>query len=464
MNRPTLAIIVGGGPAPGINAVIGAATIEAINGGMSVIGIYEGFRHLVSDNFVPERHTTPLDIPKVARIHFEGGSILRTARTTLLNENKLSETTVVEPDVHKVGRVVKHFAAMGVTHLLTIGGDDTALSARFVAARTNGRIRVVHVPKTIDNDLPLPGDVPTFGFNTARHLGSELVRNLMEDARTTQRWYVVVVMGRHAGFLALGMGKSTGSTLTLIPETFPENISFSTLADVIEGSMIKRKSMERSYGVVIVAEGLAYRLGDRDELEQLLGRKVPLDAAGHLRLAEVPLARLIGDELSRRFAERGEKATIVPQTLGYVLRCAPPVPFDMSYCRDLGNGAVRLLRDSSVDVRGGVMVTIQGSNIQPMYFNEMIDPETNRTRIRCVDVKSDAYRVARAYMICLEENDFNDPVTLARLSAAANMSEDEFCCRFRGALGPMAYKPADSASSICSGPQTDGVEVEQAVE
>lgn len=463
MNRPTLAIIVGGGPAPGINAVIGAATIEAINGGMSVIGIYEGFRHLVSENFVPERHTTALDIPKVARIHFEGGSILKTARTTLLNENKLSETTVVEPDVNKVDRVIRHFAALGVTHVLTIGGDDTALSARFVAERSNGRIRVVHVPKTIDNDLPLPGDVPTFGFNTARHLGSELVRNLMEDARTTSRWYIVVVMGRHAGFLALGMGKSTGATLTLIPETFPENISFSSLADVIEGAMIKRKSMGRSYGVVIVAEGLAYRLGDKDELEELLGRKVPLDAAGHLRLAEVPLGRLIGDELTRRFNSRGEKATIVPQTLGYVLRCAPPVPFDMSYCRDLGNGAVRLLRDNEVNLRGGVMVTIQGSNICPMNFHEMIDPETNRTRIRCVDAKSDAYRVARAYMICLEKSDFDDPVTLARLAAAANMQEDEFKRRFRGTLGPMSYQPADS-SSICMPPETDGAEVERAVD
>ncbi|MCB9851511.1 MAG: 6-phosphofructokinase [Phycisphaerales bacterium] len=462
MNRPTLAIIVGGGPAPGINAVIGAATIEAINGGMAVIGIYEGFRHLVSDNFVPERHSTTLDIPKVARIHFEGGSILKTARTTLLNENKLSETTVVEPDARKVDQVVKHFAALGVTHLLTIGGDDTALSARFVAAKTNGRIRVVHVPKTIDNDLPLPGDVPTFGFNTARHLGSELVRNLMEDARTTQRWYVVVVMGRHAGFLALGMGKSTGATLTLIPETFPENISFGSLADVIEGAMIKRKSMGRSYGVVIVAEGLAYRLGDKDELEQLLGRKVPLDAAGHLRLAEVPLGRLIGDELTRRFNERGEKATIVPQTLGYVLRCAPPVPFDMSYCRDLGNGAVRLLRDPKVDLRGGVMVTIQGSNICPMNFSEMIDPKTNRTRIRCVDVQSDAYRVARAYMICLEESDFTDPVMLARLAASANMTEDDFQRRFRGALGPMAYQPADS--SVCRGAESDGADVVGTVE
>ena len=433
MNESKLAIIVGGGPAPGINAVIGAATIEAINHGLSVFGIRDGFRWLASDRFVPERHTIKLEISDVARIHFDGGSILRTARATLLDEGRLSTSTVAEADDEKVKHVLAHFAELEITHLLTIGGDDTALSARFVAERSNGRIRVVHVPKTIDNDLPLPGDVPTFGFTTARHLGSELVANLMEDARTTSRWFIVVVMGRHAGFLALGMGKSTGATLSLIPEEFPDNLSFQHLTDVIESAMIKRRAMNRPYGVAIVAEGLAYRLGDREELERLLGKKVPLDAAGHLRLAEVPLARMLTDELRRRFTEREDKITVVPQTIGYMLRCAPPVPFDMAYCRDLGNGAIRLLLDEKLDVRGGVMVSIHESNIRPMAFGDMIDEKTNRTRIRIVDVNSDAFRVARAYMIRLESADLENPVMLARLAAAAKLPEEEFARRYRWA-------------------------------
>lgn len=436
-SRAKLAIIVGGGPAPGINAVIGAATIEAINQGMTVVGIYDGFKWLSSDKFVAERHAVNLEIKDVARIHFSGGSILRTSRETLLDETRLQKSTVVASNTEKVARVIKHFAELGVTHVMTIGGDDTALSARFIAEKTNGRIRVVHVPKTIDNDLPLPGDVPTFGFNTARDLGAQLVANLMEDARTTGRWYAVVVMGRHAGYLALGIGKATGATLTLIPEAFPETISFQHLADVVEGSIIKRRAMNRPYGVVILAEGLAYRLGNREELEQLLGYKVPLDAAGHLRLAEVPLARMLTDELMRRFKERSDSLTIVPQTLGYVLRCAPPVPFDMEYCRDLGNGAVRMLLDAMLDLRGGVMVTLQDSNIRPMPFSHMIDEKTNRTSIRVVDVQSDVYRVARRYMICLEQSDFNDPVMMARLTSAAKMSEEEFIKRYRGAVEPL---------------------------
>jgi 6-phosphofructokinase 1 len=433
MNKSKLAIVVGGAPAPGINAVIGAATIEAINNGMSVLGFYDGFKWLSSDTFVSERHTVGLEIKDVAQIHFLGGSILRLARATLLDEAELQSSAVVKPDKKKTQLVLKHFAELGITHLLTIGGDDTALSARFVAEASRGRIRVVHVPKTIDNDLPLPGDVPTFGFNTARHLGSELVANLLQDARTTSRWYIVVVMGRHAGFLALGMGKSTGATLTLIPEAFPENIRFEHLANVIEGSIIKRKAMNRPYGVVVLAEGLAYRLGNRSELERLLGKKVPLDAAGHLRLAEVPLARMVTDELKRRFAEREVSITIVPQTLGYVLRCAPPIPFDMAYCRDLGNGAIHLLLDPSLNLPGGFMVTLQGSNIQPMSFDEMVDSDTNRTRIRVVDVNSDTYRVARAYMIQLQKADIENPIMLAKLAASAKLTEEEFVERYREA-------------------------------
>jgi 6-phosphofructokinase 1 len=444
MSGRKLAILVGGGPAPGINAVIGAATIEAVNQGFNVIGIYDGFKWLASDRFVPERHTLDLKIADVGRIHFDGGSILRTARTTLLDESLLGSSQIVKADEKKVGRVLRNLIELGVTHVITIGGDDTALSARFVAERTNGRVKVVHVPKTIDNDLPLPGDIPTFGFNTARHVGSELVANLMEDARTTQRWYIAVVMGRHAGFLALGMGKATGVTLTLIPEEFGDPTSIHQIADVLEGAMIKRRVMGKCDGVAIVAEGLAYRLGDKEEMERVLGRKVPVDAAGHIRLAEIPLARLLADELTRRWEERGEKMTVVPQSIGYMLRCAPPTPKDMSYCRDLGNGAVRLLLDESLDHMGGIMVTRQAGNICPMLFSEMVDEKTNRTRIRTVDVHSDSYRIARAYMIRLETVDLKNPVMLAKLATAAKMGEEEFVERYKRAATRLANGQEDS--------------------
>ena len=430
MKQATMGILVGGGPAPGINGVIGAAAIEAINNGLKVLGIFDGFSHLAGGDFDPALHTKELQIKDMSRIHFDGGSILRTSRTNLLNQAKLKTSTVVEPDVEKTTRVCERLRSLGVTHLLTIGGDDTALSARFVAEHSKGRIRVVHVPKTIDNDLPLPGDIPTFGFSTARHVGATIVANLMEDSRTTQRWYVVVTMGRNAGFLALGIGKAAGATLTLIPEEFPDSTSIHDIADIIEGSMLKRRTMGRHDGVAVLAEGLAYKLGDRDELSRLLGKEVPMDAAGHVRLSEVPLAQLLKDELQQRFAARGDSVTVVGHVLGYELRCAHPKTSDLGYTRDLGHGGVRLLLDTTLDLPPGVMVTMQSGNLVPVPFEDMIDPTTNRTRIRTVDLDSYSYSVARAYMIRLEKTDFESPATLAALAAEAKVTPGKFRERY----------------------------------
>ncbi len=448
MQQATMGILVGGGPAPGINGVIGAAAIEAINNGLKVLGIYDGFQHLASEDFAPAVHATELRIREMSRIHFDGGSILRTSRTSLLDQEKLNHSTVVEPDARKVARVLDHLGELGVTHLLTIGGDDTALSARFVAEASQNRIRVVHVPKTIDNDLPLPGDVPTFGYTTARHIGSMIVANLMEDSRTTQRWYIVVTMGRNAGFLALGIGKSAAATLTLIPEEFPRTTTLAQIADILEGAMLKRRTMGRCDGVAVLAEGLAYKLGDREELSRLLGREVPVDAAGHPRLSEVPLAQLLKEELQRRFRERGDKVTIVAHTLGYELRCARPTTSDMGYTRDLGHGGVRLLLDSTHELPPGVMVTLQDGNLVPVPFESMIDPQTNRTRIRQVDLTSYSYSVARAYMIRLEPQDFESPTMLNALANEAKMTPHEFRSRYEPSVtGLLGSRPTPGRSA-----------------
>ncbi|MCG3136376.1 MAG: Pyrophosphate--fructose 6-phosphate 1-phosphotransferase [Phycisphaerae bacterium] len=429
MSAGRLGILVGGGPAPGINAVIGAATIEAANQGFDILGFYDGFQWLCSREFDRAIHTVRLDIAKVTRIHFDGGSILRTSRYNLLNEELLKTSTVVANDPVKTQRVIDHLLDLGITHLVTIGGDDTAGSARFVADASQNKIRVAHVPKTIDNDLPLPHDIPTFGFNTARYWGSRITKNLMRDSQTTGRWYLITAMGRKAGWLAMGIGQSTGATLTLIPEEFGEKITLQRIADVIDGSILKRRAMGRPDGVALVAEGLAYRLGDREELKQLLGREVPMDANGHPRLAEFPLGDLLKHELEKRYKERGEKLTIITHELGYELRSADPTPSDVAYCRSLGHGSIRLLLDHSVP--SGVMVTLVNGNLQPMSFDQMIDPDSNRMKVRMVDIRSDTYRVSRAYQIRLEKTDLEDPGMLRKLSAEAKMSPEEFLYKYR---------------------------------
>lgn len=432
MANKRLGIIVGGGPAPGINAVIGAATIEAINRGFEVVGFYEGFRWLYADEFDPARHSVRLDIPRVARIHFNGGSILRTSRTSLLDEGRLKMHTLVAPDAAKIARVLGNLRQLGIDCLLTIGGDDTALSARFICDSADGELRVVHVPKTIDNDLPLPHDVPTFGFSTARYIGTQLVKNLMRDSNTTGRWYLVETMGRRTGWLAMSIGMAAGATITLIPEEFAERTRLRHIADVLEGAMLKRRVMGRPDGVALLAEGLAYQLGDREELEQLLGHKVPLDAAGHLRLSEVQLAELLRTELQNRFAARGQSASLVAHELGYELRSADPTPYDMSYCRSLGYFSIQLLL-TDYDAPSAVMVSLVNGNLQAIDMHDMIDPQTNRTRIRTVDTQSDIYRVARAYMIRLERADLENPAMLQSLAAQAKLSPEEFYKRFERA-------------------------------
>ncbi len=427
-----LGIVVGGGPAPGINAVIGAATIQAINCGFEVVGFYDGFRWLCSDSFDPPTHTIRLEISRVARIHFDGGSILRTSRTSLLDTELLKKSTRVEPHPGKVGLALGRLRELGINCLLTIGGDDTALSARFISEAAGGSVRVVHVPKTIDNDLPLPQNQPTFGFSTARLIGAQLLKNLMMDSQTTGRWYLVNAMGRTAGWLAMSIGMAAGATVTLIPEEFGEHSSVQAIADVLEGAILKRHVLGRCDGVAVIAEGLAYRLGDREELQRLLGREVPLDAAGHPRLAEVPLMDMLKSELQARFKARGESLALVTHNIGYELRSADPTPHDMAYCRALGYHSIRLFTDKARQGHG-VMVALVNGNLEAVDFKDIIDPVTNRTRTRLVDITSDEYAVARAYQIRLEKSDLDNPTMLAKLAAAAHMSPAEFRQKFERA-------------------------------
>jgi 6-phosphofructokinase 1 len=408
-NKGVLAILVGGGPAPGINAVISSVVIEAINEGFEVLGIQDGFKWLIREDVSKIR---PLKIDDISRIHLQGGSFLGTARDNPTKSEKATRA------------VVESLRSIGVTHLVTIGGDDTALSSSFVAERSGHQIRVVHVPKTIDNDLPLPSHIPTFGYQTARHVGVELVYSLMEDARSTKRWYVIVAMGRKAGHLALGIGKAAGATLTIIGEEFErETIAFSDICDIVEAAIIKRRAMGKYYGVAVLAEGLIERL-DQQELAEL--QDVERDEHGHIRFAEVDLARKVKAELQGRFSQRNLKITIVNKNIGYELRCADPIPYDAEYCRDLGYSAVRFLLSGGSEA----MVSIQGGRLVPIPFIDIREKGTGKTLVRMVNVDSEGYRVAREYMIRLEPKDFDDHSWIQKMAIAANMSVEDFIDRF----------------------------------
>ena len=400
-----VAILVGGGPAPGINSVIGAATIRCCLEDVEVVGIRDGFESIMRGGI---DRVTPLTIDAVSRIHFRGGSVIGTSRANPTTDPKLLEN------------VVTSLLRLNVSQLITIGGDDTAYSAMQLERVGAGRLRVVHVPKTIDNDLDLPSHVETFGFQTARHHGVEIVKNLMVDAKTTSRWYFLVTMGRKAGHLALGIGKAAGATLTLIPEAFPqERVRLKTVVDTLAGAMIKRWTGGRRDGVAVLAEGLVLKI-DPEDLKQL--GDVERDEHDNVRIAEVNLGEILKTQVAARLAGFGLKITTVAKNIGYELRCADPVPADMEYTRDLGYCAAKYL------LQGGnaALMSLDAGQFVPIPFERLIDRDKGRFRVRLVDVESTRYRIAHRYMIRLRRDDFDDPHELARLAATVGVSREQF--------------------------------------
>ena len=417
-NQGRIGILVGGGPAPGINSVISAAVIEAVISGHEAVGIKNGYEFLVKGD---TSQTVDLTIEDVTTIHTQGGSILHTSRTNPTKRQEDLETSVAT------------LKKLNISHLITIGGDDTSFGASEIARAANGEVRVAHVPKTIDNDLPLPGNMPTFGYETARHVGAGIVMNLKEDSRTTNRWYFIVAMGRHAGHLALGIGKAAASTITLIPEEFPsDTVSLAEVCDVLEGAILKRRVSGRPDGVAVIAEGIASKLNMSD-LRKISGLEIPRDEYGNIKLADFPLARILRTEIERRFSDRGEAMGVVDLTLGYELRSAAPIPFDIDYTRTLGHGAVSFLLSDTAEGNGtsqGAMICVVDNQLRAVPFEDMRDSNTGKTAIRMVDTNSLYYDVARRYMIRLEQSDLEDNELVQQLAGITSMQPHAFKRRF----------------------------------
>jgi len=404
--KNVVAIVCGGGPAPGINSVISSVTLEAKKHGWDVLGIYDGFSRLAKG----EKKFINLTYDDVSRIHLTGGCILQMSRFN---------PTKKEADLKKV---VDTLTELGVTHLVTIGGDDTAFSSAKVAeyAKSCGRtINVVHVPKTIDNDLPLPPGLPTFGFETARAMGTMEIENLMEDARTTNnRWYFVIAM---AGHLALGMGRSAGAIITIIPEEFEKpKIRLQQVVDLLVSSMVKRYLSGRNYGVAVIAEGVLEKIATEDFA--LLG-EICLDEHGHIRYSELDFGEMLKKTVSAAMQKIGIKVTVVDKEIGYELRCAPPISYDIDYTRSLGYEAVQFLLGGGT----GAMIALQENEAVPLYFEDLKDPKTGKTRVRRVQINSINYKIARGFMLRLEKDDLEDP----GIANAYKMNVNDFKKRYQ---------------------------------
>lgn len=373
-----LGILVGGGPAPGINDVIAAVTLQARDKGCVPVGFHDGFEWL-AEHFTDEQHELTVD--EVAHINLDGGCILGTSRTDITRNPKHLENAI------------EALKKLEIDALVTIGGDDLVASSHAIQEQSKGEIKVVQIPKSIDNDLPLPDPQTTLGYETARHVGVKIVENLMEDAKTTGRWYLGVTMGRPTGHLTLGIGFAASATCTIIPEEFGgKRITLSDICDIVEGSILKRRDAGKGYGVVLLSEALSEHFSP-EEIHELL--TVDRDAQGNIRVAEIDLARKIKSEVEKRLEKLNIKVTIVDKTIGYELRCAPPIPYDAEHARDLGYAAVKHLFAGGSDA----LITMQNGEFTPVPLKDLIDPNSGRGRLRPVDINSDYYKIARDYMI-----------------------------------------------------------------
>ncbi len=369
-----IGILCGGGPAPGFNGVINSVTLAALARGWTVIGIPYGYSRLMAGDISACREMTAND---VAGIETRGGGILFTNRA---NPKKSPESMQTVVDAVK---------ELGLDGLVTVGGDDTATSAAAVAealAKEGLTLRVAHVPKTIDNDLPLPDEAPTFGFETAKDLGAKLCKNLRVDAETTNRWYLVTAMGRSAGHVSLGMAMGSGADLCVIREEFGEEtpIALSAVVDLVEAAITKRRAEGQEWGLVVLAEGILERL-TKEDLRRIAS--LELDEHGNPRMSEIDLGRAIRDDLVPRLDAAGHKVGFVTKIIGYELRCADPVAFDVQYTRQLGSEAVKFLDAGE----GNGMIAVASGATHVLRFEDLRGAD-GRVPVRRVDLQGAAWQ------------------------------------------------------------------------
>ena len=404
--KDSIIILCGGGPAPGMNSVSMSVAKTFLSKGYRVLGLHGGYSGLFSKNARVEE----LDFFKADRYFNVGGSYLQMSRFKPTDKD-------FEENFN-----LDLFKDNNIKLLVTIGGDDTASTAnrisKFLAAK-NYPIANIHCPKTIDNDLPLPNNAPTFGYNSAKNEGAHIAKTVYEDARTSGNWFVITAMGRTCGSLALGIGEASHSPMTIIPEMF--NKTTMTLDKIIKlsvSAIIKRKILGVSYGTVVTAEGLFHDEGVMQEMVDA-GVHFTFDEHGHPELGKISKAVIFSDLLDKECQKAGLKVKSRPVEIGYDVRCQEPVAYDLTYCTELAMGVYQLFSERQT----GCMVYVDSfGKVSPLYLKDLQDPETGKIPPRIVDINSgtaqnyysfiahyvteDDYEAARQYVENPEAYDF----------------------------------------------------------
>ena len=365
--QDTVAIICGGGPAPGINAVISSISRVFLKSNYKVLGIHEGYKGLFSN----KKRIEEIDFHFADRIHNVGGSAL------LMSRYKPTDDEFS----------IDFFVENNIKLLVTIGGDDTASTAnRITKFLTDHDVKIqnIHVPKTIDNDLPLPEGISTFGYQSAKEEGVKIANTIYEDARTSGNWFVVSAMGREAGHLAFGIGSAVRFPMIIIPEMFNKtNITVNKIVRLVISSIVKRLILGIGHGAVIISEGVFHFMTD----EEIKSTNINFtyDDHGHPELGTVSKAHIFNLILAQQLKDLGISIKSRPVELGYELRCIQPTAYDLVYCTLLGIGTKRLF-DSGYT---GCMVTADNAgNISPLFLKDVQDDE-GKINTRLVNIDSE---------------------------------------------------------------------------
>jgi ATP-dependent phosphofructokinase / diphosphate-dependent phosphofructokinase len=398
--KGSIVILCGGGPAPGINSVISSLSKVFIEDDYRVIGLHGGYHYLFSG----EQRLVDFTFDMADRIHNQGGSVLTMSRY----KPKDSEFNT------------DFFTKHDVKLLVTIGGDDTASTANRIAKYLNENnvpIQNIHVPKTIDNDLPLPEGLVTFGYESAKQEGVRLATTVYEDARTSGNWFIVSTMGREAGHLAFGIGASCHYPMIIIPEMFNKTKpTFDRIIRLIISSILKRKILGVKYGAAIISEGVFHFMHDAEILSSNI--HFTFDEHGHPELGNVSKAYIFNILLQERLKALNLKVKSRPVELGYEMRACSPIAFDLMYCSLLGFGVKRLFDQGFTGCL--VMSETQG-DVKPLFLKDvedstgkirprMVNMETQKTRIMFEDslhyISKGDYEVAKQYVPNPEIYDF----------------------------------------------------------
>ncbi len=400
MKKDAIAILCAGGPAPGINTVIGSVTKVFLNAGYRVLGINEGYRTL----FSADTNFDELDFTFADAIFSRGGSALQMSRYKPEDSDFTTD----------------FFINNNVKLLVTIGGDDTASTANRLAkylASNNVKVSNIHVPKTIDNDLPLPEGSPTFGYQSAKEEGVRLATTIYEDARTSGNWFIISAMGREAGHLAFGIGTACHLPMIIIPEMFNKTkVTFDKITRLIISSMVRRKILGIPYGLAIISEGVFHFMSD-EEIEGT-GINFTYDDHGHPELGSVSKSHIFNILVQRKLKKLGINIKSRPSELGYELRCCRPIAFDLAYATLLGTGIMKLFKEG---VTGCMVTADSAGNISPLFLKDVED-EHGKVRPRLININSERvqlvynnnlhyidkedYKEAKKYLPNPEEYDF----------------------------------------------------------